>query len=921
MEYKLWHDFTQKGILSLEVEENISRSWKTSRIYNVPCEALYKEQELSAFLLEKLLHRHKQHLTFTKEYLNGIAQGFRENIQKADYGIFLLNNEGYLLQTINNFSDKEEKLLGLSVGVNWGVNMKGTTAIGLTLEHNRHEVVKNYQHYQQRYHPYITEAIPIKNPQGDMIYILGLLSSTLQHSKLLSTLGRMTVRAIENEMVAIRYKSEVKELTEKVRKQNKRYETQTNLLNYILDNTREMIFIMNEEGKYILLNKASWKFMKENQVYNLRDIYEKLQVYNLEGKRMTKEEDTSLSIFTGKPIYTCKTMIRNLKGEEAYYHIHAIPYCDDLDRKLAIGIVEDITDYVKLQEVKNSFKSKAEQLEMIINTISDGVAILSPEGEYIMMNPACLKILPCLGRSKKGHYKIYDEVVEEKACSIIDKKSFGVVPCLKIKKQNDDKVYTEMAKEKICNISMIDKKGNVIGVEDYPLLKVLKGKKIKNQVFIINRNRKITYIQLSGSPVFDVDGKVAYAVISVNDITKIKKQEMKIKQQKEFINNVMNAVGAPMAVITYPDYVHKYLNHVYLEIISRIAGKNLTYEDIIGKTIYEILPPAYSRFMKHRKETLISEEITERAKMLSVKTPQGDGQYYQVVYTMLPNGGDGQKQMVVVGMDVTPQVKLQKETERLTKSREEYFATISHELRSPITIIHSVVQMLKSEYYTRHLTDGTKRLVSKVEKNTLRLLRLVNNFLDITRAEAGFMKLTLTNTNLVTYTDFIVESILPIGEKKNIEIDFSYDCSTATIALDVEKYERILLNLLSNAFKFTESNGKIQVYIQEDEEYMKVGVKDSGIGIAQEEVDKIFNRFYIAEHINKGEHRGTGIGLSLVKKLMEFMGGKIEVYSQKGNGSEFILFFPKKLEANSLNTKIDKQQLTENAYLELENIP
>ncbi|AKL94145.1 sensor histidine kinase ResE [Clostridium aceticum] len=916
MNSRLWGDFVRKGILSLEIEEEISKSWKASKVCNVSCEAPYEEQEMSSSALEKLLHLHRYKLATIKKHLDRLNKGFKENTHKTNYGVLLLSKQGYLLHSINTFSEEEETLLGLKIGTNWGIDVKGTTAIGLALTDNKAVVVNNCQHYQERYHPYITEAIPIQNSQRELLYILGMVSSSCEHSKLLSTLGNITAKSIENEIIAMKYKDEIKELKEKSIKQNKLYETQTNLLNYILNHTKEMIFIMNEKGKYVLLNKASWKFMKENQVYSLEDIYKKLQVCDLEGKRKTSKEDPTLSVFTENPIYRCRAMIKKLQGEERYYNIHSIPYCDHHDRRLAIAIIEDVTDYIELQEMKNSFEHKAEQLETVINTISDGIAILSPEGDYIMMNPACLKMLPCLEMEQQDHCNIHDEAAKEKSCSVIDKKSFEILPCLKAKGQNHRKKFGEVVEEKICNICTIDKNGSAIEVEDYPLVEVLAGKKIKNQTFVINKNNKMTYIRLSGSPVFDAAGKLSYAVIGINDITKTTKQEIKIKQQKEFMNSVMDSISIPIAVVSYPSGVYEYLNSKQLEIFSEVIGKMLTYKQVIGKTTYEILPPEYLHCIEEQKET----DVVATEKMVSVQLAKGGTRHYQVVCTTLSNKVDEKKQIVVVGMDVTPQVKLQEETELLTKSKEDYFATISHELRSPIAIIHSAVQMFKSEHYAKQFNDGTRKLISRVEKNTYRLLRLVNNFLDITRAEAGFMKLNLTNTNIVTYTDFIVESILPIGEKKGIKIDFLYDCNTKTISLDIEKYERILLNLLSNAFKFTEENGRIQVYIKEEEKYMKVGVKDTGIGIPQEEIDKIFDRFYISENINKRENGGTGIGLSLVKKLMEFMGGKVEVHSKEGAGSEFILLFPKHIEEENLSNE-KEIQLTESAYLELENIP
>ncbi|WP_170834754.1 sensor histidine kinase [Natronincola peptidivorans] len=508
--------------------------------------------------------------------------------------------------------------------------------------------------------------------------------------------------------------------------------------------------------------------------------------------------------------------------------------------------------------------AERELMGAILNKISEGIAVLDQEGRFIMMNDAYSQMLSYEGRVLEDAMNSYD----------------------------------------------LEKNNAYININEFIIGKVREGISFDDEICTISSKGERKHICFSCKPICNEEGEAIYTVVCLHEMTKLMLQSEKIQQQKEYINNIIQALPTPVAVVAYPGCTYEFVNKEYVEFLKAMTRKALDHNDIIGSTISEILPLACADAIKGILGKIYKEPMTTQEKMISFKTPKGEAKHYQMLHTALKYSANDKMYIVRIGMDITSQVVLLENTEALTKAKEEFFATISHELRSPIAVMHSIFQMLNDDYYKRELNEKTRKLLKKAQRNNRKLLRLVNNFLDITKAEAGFMQLRQVNANLVKYTQYLVKTILPVVEKKKIQLNFTSTCSTKRIVLDIEKYERILLNLLSNAVKYTQYEGKIDVYIHEDDRYLKVGVKDNGSGISEEEIDKIFDRFYISCSSEKKLNEGTGIGLSLVKRFMQLMEGKIEVNSHPGEGSEFILSFPKKLKNTTEYTMIEELQPT-----------
>ena len=217
-----------------------------------------------------------------------------------------------------------------------------------------------------------------------------------------------------------------------------------------------------------------------------------------------------------------------------------------------------------------------------------------------------------------------------------------------------------------------------------------------------------------------------------------------------------------------------------------------------------------------------------------------------------------------------------------------FFSNISHEFRTPLTLLLGPIEDTLHEPGN---IDGTKIRMETAYRNALRMQKLVNTLLEFSRIEAGRMEGKFSLVDIKTYTRDLVSSFRSAIEKAGMVLEFTGEPIKADIFVDTDMWEKIVLNLLSNAFKYTEK-GKIEVDLRTGKKGVMLSVKDTGVGIPAEQLDKIFDRFHRIENIEGRSQEGTGIGLALVKELVKLHSGTIEVESKVGEGSVFTVSIP-----------------------------
>jgi PAS domain S-box-containing protein len=355
-----------------------------------------------------------------------------------------------------------------------------------------------------------------------------------------------------------------------------------------------------------------------------------------------------------------------------------------------------------------------------------------------------------------------------------------------------------------------------------------------------------------------------------------------------------------------------------LESLKSILGKNLFDINIIHNDYRKIVFNRLTKVIKDNVSAPIHEEklITYDGNIITVNIYSEAIEY------------EGNMCILSVVRDITEEkkaenlkLKIQEQSELLDKAAEydklktEFFANLSHEFRTPLNVMLSSLQLLNVIEVNETPMENKakiKKYYHIMKQNCYRLLRLVNNLIDITKIEAKYFKLNLKNEDIIAIVEDITLSVTDYAKNKGLNIIFDTDTEERIIACDADKIERIILNLLSNAIKFTPVGGNIFVSIADKDSTIIIYVKDTGVGIPLDNQASIFKRFIQVDKSLSRNREGSGIGLSLVKSLVELHYGTIKLVSEDGKGSEFIIELPAKILPESENTISDENLAKEN---------
>jgi signal transduction histidine kinase/ligand-binding sensor domain-containing protein/DNA-binding response OmpR family regulator len=225
----------------------------------------------------------------------------------------------------------------------------------------------------------------------------------------------------------------------------------------------------------------------------------------------------------------------------------------------------------------------------------------------------------------------------------------------------------------------------------------------------------------------------------------------------------------------------------------------------------------------------------------------------------------------------------------VAESKLRFFTNISHEIRTPLTLILGPVEKLVSQ---KNLQADVRRQLSVVHRNSKRLLRMVNMILDFRKGQHEKINLRIQEIELIPFLHQVYESFEAQAKQKKIQFHLEYDHSDEHMILwgDIQKLDIVIFNLLSNAFKFTPENNRISIRVSREsgsEGWIRIVVSDTGIGIARDKLDRVFDRFFVSHTESGNEYQGTGIGLSLSQEYVNLHGGEISVESTPGEGTAF----------------------------------
>ncbi len=251
----------------------------------------------------------------------------------------------------------------------------------------------------------------------------------------------------------------------------------------------------------------------------------------------------------------------------------------------------------------------------------------------------------------------------------------------------------------------------------------------------------------------------------------------------------------------------------------------------------------------------------------------------------------------------------------LDEAKTRFFANISHELRTPLTIMLGITERLGNIAASSGGDTKTSEMVGLLGQNGLRLMKLIDDLLDLVRFDTGHADLNFQATPVKAHLDGLMKSLRHVAEQDKVALLWTCETDSPAVLLDRDKFDKIILNLVINAIKFTPSSGTIDVDLRVSKGRLDLSVKDTGVGIPQENLERIFDRFWQVDTSSTRKFQGTGIGLALVRSVAESLKGEVGVTSRVGVGTHFTVRFP--VEKVVLQSENPEETLTGRGIVEL----
>ncbi len=510
----------------------------------------------------------------------------------------------------------------------------------------------------------------------------------------------------------------------------------------------------------------------------------------------------------------------------------------------------------ELRKIELNLEEERKKMNTIYNTTQEGLVLYDRLGRVVSMNPA-VKIL--LG--------IREDIIG--------------VPRRKIVK--DREKYFRYEQERSDDSLETQKR-------------VYSGETISN-VLITVKSKPVRFVEAIYQPIKNTQKQVVGMVANFRDVTILKKQAQSIaehlyevEQQKNRLEAVFENVEEGVLVM---DSQHNILQaNSSCELIS-----GYTLKEMLGRKGYEI-------FGCQDKNGNLYPDFDPLSKVISTKETipydehihvnrEGKKIWVGVSYTPIFDENGNIEQIIAVDRDITAM-------KRLERTKSEFVSLASHELRTPLTVINGYLSLILNGDFGDLAVPQRRAMymnaISKVHNETQRLTKLVEELLNVTRIEDGRLKLNVKRLSMPQLLEEIVVEFQPLAEEKRINFGLKthsngFDRSQYVFG-DKDKLKQVLVNLVDNAIKFTPDRGKVWIDCRDNYENVYIQIQDTGIGISPNVLPRIFEKFQQGGSSYLKENRGTGLGLFIVKSLVEMHQGKIWVDSRPGKGSKFTFTLP-----------------------------
>lgn len=631
------------------------------------------------------------------------------------------------------------------------------------------------------------------------------------------------------------------------------------------------------------VNDNYMDFLQEpfNKIENILGKKQKEIINRYEGS--TEEELRNTVISNGKPYYVKEFQYDCYKRGTTYWDLSIVPIYVEGKIKYLIETTLNVTEKVlsreSIEKQADVIKQQEEKLKVITENMSDALVVFDKDSKFTEFN----KFIRNTFFFKISALKNIEDGFEKFKC--------------------------------------YDENGKLILKENSITERVFQGEKISEYKMTVKVNNTLIYIVVSGAPIYNSRGDFIEGILIARDVTnEVKSEEtLLIKTKFNLLDNIIRNIDIGVAQYSYPEFKIIDMNNKAYNDLKQINPEAGSLSSLKGNNycdMYKINEKVKANeIMKNLIEKKNGSYFSYRKFIMA-----GKEKFVKLMHQPLFGLNNQIVEMTVIAIDMTDEVKAKNKMKEALKMQEEIFTNVSHELKTPLNVIFSTNQLMEF-YLKNNLLQANKekfaRSINSIKQNCYRFTKLINNIVDLSKIETGFFKLNLSNKNIVQVTEDIVQSVAEYVKSKGLSIIFDTDIEEKIIACDPEKIERIILNLISNAIKFSNPESKIFVNMLDKSDTVEISVKDAGIGIDKKYLNNIFGRFQQVDKSLTRNAEGCGIGLSLVKSIVEMHGGKITVDSEVGVGSVFKIELPVK---TTENLKVIKQNKIMNNKIDMINV-
>lgn len=425
------------------------------------------------------------------------------------------------------------------------------------------------------------------------------------------------------------------------------------------------------------------------------------------------------------------------------------------------------------------------------------------------------------------------------------------------------------------------------------------------------------YLTLSFSPVRGDDGTIGGVLATMYETTsRVQAQAMaaerarldrELEVERTRLEEVFKQAPAFLAVLRTPDWRFELVNDAYYQLVG--------HRPLIGRTVAEAMPEVMDQGFIQLLEVVVRTGRPYVGREIAVTLQRGAGEpeerYLDFVYQPLTDGEGRTVGVVAHGHDVTDHTlarrdielarefaeEARREAEEANQAKSAFLTMMSHELRTPLNAVTGYSDLLLVGV-RGELNEGQREDVERIKRSGQYLLGLINDMLNFAKLEAGQVEFRLEKLRLEPLLEGLADLILPQVRAKGLRYRFTGCANEPVVCADPEKLRQVVLNLLANAVKFTEPDGQISLACHTDGDTVRVTVRDTGRGIPEDELARIFDPFVqVDRHLTPSSQQGVGLGLSISRDLAVGMGGRLEAESRVGEGSAFTLTLPITTEA------------------------